>query len=265
MLDIAVNVPDAAAWTPGVDYAAGIAALLDASLTGIHVPPARSLLAALPEDVCPAPANVAAAERYAFCARARERGIAQSTWQVVEGYMPDVLAHACNWLDLVVLEHDPAAAWGTPAKIGHLVLASGGACLAVPHEWNRQARVERVLIGWNGSPEAIRAVRAALPLLRHARQVVVLCGAVRDPYMINWDPPFDLSAYLRRHAVDHQLVPCREPDERAGGVLLGQAEKLEADLLVMGAYGRNRFSEWMFGGATREVLHGARLPVLMKR
>lgn len=264
MLDIAVNVQDAAAWTPGVDYAAGVAALLDASLTGLHVPPSRSLLASLPEDVRPVPADVAAAERRVFHDRARERGVRQAAWQVVEGYMPDVLAHACNWLDLVVLEHDPAAAWGAPAKIGHLVLAGQGACLVVPHEWNRQARVERVLIGWNGSPEAIRAVRAALPLLRRARQVVILSGAIRNPYMSNWDPPFDLAAYLHRHAVDHQILPCREPDERAGAALLEQAQKLEADLLVMGAYGRSRFSEWMFGGATAQVLHDARLPVLMK-
>lgn len=263
MLDIAVNVQDASAWTPGVDYAAGLATLLDASLTGLHVPPSRPLLASLPEDVRPVPAD-AAAERRIFHERARERGVRQATWQVVEGYMPDVLAHACDWLDLVVLEHDPAAAWGAPAKIGHLVLASGGACLVVPHEWNRQARVERVLIGWNESPEAIRAVRAALPLLRCARQVVVLCGTPRNPFMSHWDPPFDLAAYLRRHAVDHQVLTCREPDERAGAALLEQAQKLQADLLVMGAYGRSRFSEWMFGGATTQVLHDAQLPVLMK-
>lgn len=264
MLDIAVNVADAAAWTPGVEYAAGLAARLEAALTGLHVPPAHSLLASLPEDVRLVPADVAAAERRIFRDRARERGVRRAAWQVVEGYLPDVLAHVSDWLDLVVLERDPAAAWGSAEKIGHLVLASGGACLVVPDGWSQQARVERVLIGWNGSPEAIRAVRAALPLLRRARHVVVLSGAVRDPYMANWDPPFDLAAYLSRHAVDHHILPC-QPDARAGRALLEQAEKQDADLLVMGAYGRSRFSEWMFGGATREVLQDARLPVLMKR
>lgn len=265
MLDIAVNVQDATTWTPGVEYAAGLAASLSAAFTAIHVPPPRSLLASLPEDVRPVSAESVSAERRAFCRRAQEKGVPQATWQVVEGYPPDILAHACNWLDLVVLERDPAVAWGAPAKIGHLVLASGGACLVVPGEWNRSARIERVLIGWNGSPEAIRAVRAALPLLHRARQVVVLSGATRNPYMANWDPPFDLAAYLGRHAIGHDVLPCREPDERAGQALLEQAEKLDADLLVMGAYGRSRFSEWMFGGATREVLQGARRPVLMKR
>lgn len=265
MLDIAVNVRDAAAWTPGVEYAAGLAVSLNASLTGFRVPLARSLLASLPEDLLTTFADDAFAERSAFCARAKEKGVARATWQVVEGYMPDVLEHACNWLDFVVLERDPEEAWGTPSKIGHIVLASGGACLLVPREWTRQARIERVLIGWNGSPEAIRAVRAALPLLHRARHVVVLSGATRNPYMTNWDPPFDLSVYLDSHAVDHDLLPFRESDERAGRALLEQAQQQNADLLVMGAYGRSRFSEWMFGGATRDVLQEARLPVLMTR
>lgn len=264
MLEIAVNVQDPAAWTPGVEYAAGLAAWANASFTGFHVPPAPPLLASLPEDVRAAPADAACAERRVFREHAKERGIARAAWQVVQGYLPDVLAHACNWLDLFVLERNPQLAWGSAAQIGQLVLASGGACVVAPGEWTRHVRVERVLIGWNGSPEAIRAVRAALPLLHRARHVVVLAGAARNPYMANWDPPFDLSAYLGRHAIDHDVMACREPDAHAGRTLLEQAERLDADLLVMGAYGRSRFSEWMFGGATREVLHNAAFPVLMK-
>jgi nucleotide-binding universal stress UspA family protein len=263
VLDIAVNVQDPAAWTPGVEYAAGLAAWANASFTGFHVPPARPLLASLPEDVRAAPVDAAAAERRVFRDHAKERGIARAAWQVVQGYMPDVLAHACNWLDLFVLERNAQLAWGSAAQIGQLVLA-GGACVVAPGEWTPHVRVERVLIGWNGSPEAIRAVRAALPLLHRARHVVVLSGATRSHYMANWDPPFDLSAYLGRHAIDHDVLACREPDERAGRTLLEQAERLDADLLVMGACGRSRFSEWMFGGATRDVLQKAPLPVLMK-
>lgn len=265
MLEIAVNVQDAAAWTPGVEYAAGLAAAANASFTGFHAPPARALLESLPEDVRPPAVNGACADRRLFREHAKGRGIARAAWQVVEGYLPDILAHACNWLDVFVLERNAEMPWGTPAKIGQLVLASGGACVIAPGEWTRHVRVERVLIGWNGSPEAIRAVRAALPLLHRARHVVVMSGAARNPYMANWDPPFDLSAYLGRHAIDHDVVACRDPDGRAGRSLLDLAERLDADLLVMGAYGRSRFSEWMFGGATREVLQDARLPVLMKR
>jgi hypothetical protein len=132
VLEIAVNVQDAAAWTPGVEYAAGLAAAANASFTGFHAPPARPLLESLPEDVRPPGVNGASADRRLFREHAKGRGVPRAAWQVVEGYLPDILAHACNWLDVFVLERNPDMAWGTPAKIGQLVLASGGACVIAP-------------------------------------------------------------------------------------------------------------------------------------
>lgn len=179
--------------------------------------------------------------------------------------MPDILLHACSWIDLVVLARDPLDAWGSPTQVGQLVMASGGACVVVPPDWREGAVSTCAMIGWNGSPEAIRATRAALPLLRRAGRVVVLSGTRRSHYMANWDPPFDLSTYLARHGIAHEVVDWPARDEGEGSSLLPVAREIGADLLVMGAYGRTRFSEWLFGGATREVLHEAPIPVLMQR
>lgn len=264
MLEIATIVQDPTAWTAATEYAAALAAATGGALTAIHAPP-------LPSPGTPATdtravsRSITAAGRKVFCERAARRGADPADWLAVEGYMPDIVLHACSWVDLVVLARDPRAAWGSPMQIGHLVLTSAVACIVVPPDWRRDAVPSSAIIGWNGSPEAVRATRAALPLLRLAGKVVVLSGAPRSHYMANWDPPFDLSRYLTRHGVAHDVMPCPVHEERGGSTLLEAAGELGADLLVMGAYGRTRFSEWMFGGETREVLHGAPLPVLMHR
>jgi nucleotide-binding universal stress UspA family protein len=264
MLEIATIVQDPTAWTAATGYAVTLAAATSGSLTAIHAPPAP--LPGAPLEAAHAVSRgITAAGRKVFCERAARRGAEPATWLAVDGYMPDILLHACSWVDLVVLARDPLAAWGSPTQVGQLVLASGGACVVVPPDWREGASPACVMIGWNGSPEAIRATRAALPLLRRAGKVVVLSGTRRSHYMANWDPPFDLSIYLARHGIAHEVVDWPARDEREGDSLLAIAHELGADLLVMGAYGRTRFSEWMFGGATREVLHEAPMPVLMQR
>jgi nucleotide-binding universal stress UspA family protein len=77
-------------------------------------------------------------------------------------------------------------------------------------------------------------------------------------------PPFDVLAWLAQHDVRVTVKPILAPDDRAGEAILAAAGEVGADLLVMGAYGRSRFSEWAFGGVTRTVLHEATLPVLMR-
>jgi len=81
---------------------------------------------------------------------------------------------------------------------------------------------------------------------------------------IDWRPPFDMLSHLRRHGIDPEQREIAADESDAGAALLDSAAALRADLLVMGAYGRNRFSEWIFGGATRHVLRHAGIPVLMR-
>jgi nucleotide-binding universal stress UspA family protein len=273
MRDILVHAANFRAWSGGVEFAARLAASLDALLTGAYIypsplytmPPYGSpgLLAAILENARELEESARAAEK-SFASWTAAFGATRSAWQVAEGYLPDTLAHIANWNDLVVLQRDPAEPWGGPLDLGTLVLHVDAPCIVVPPKVT-QPRLGCIALAWNGSPEAIRAIHAALPLLQRAERVVLFSGERREPFVeIGWKPPFDIAVHLARHAIEVERNEIFARDERAGEALLEAAAKVGADLLVMGAYGRTRFSEWIFGGATRHVLHEATLPVLLR-
>jgi hypothetical protein len=124
--------------------------------------------------------------------------------------------------------------------------------------------LSRIAVAWNGSPEAVRAVHAALPFLQRADEVLLLRGEPEELFQkVSWKPPFDIDAYLNRHGIHARPQDLVDTDG-IGEAMLEQTDRFHADLLVMGAYGRSRFSEWALGGATRHVLCNARLPVLFR-
>jgi hypothetical protein len=274
MYDVLVNTINFETWPKGAHYGARLAAQMQGSLTGAYIYP--SPLYATPSfstpelieaviDTARALEASALAARQPFEAWANGMGVAQASWVVGQGQLSHALVQIATWHDVLVLERHPDWTWASPGDLAALVLAVGVPCIVVPPEPVKTATLARVAIAWNGSTEAIRAVHSALPLLQQANEVLLLRGEPKDVCQeVSWKPPFDIDAYLARHGirVRSQDVVCA-PDE-AGAILLAQAARFDADLLVMGAYGRSRFSEWALGGATRHVLWNARLPVLFR-
>lgn len=274
MRDVLVHATRFKEWTGAIEYAADLTARLDGSLTGTYVFPSPmaimppfgppDLLAAVSENarVVEETARLSGAS---FVAWAKGAGAREAAWQVAEGRVPETLAHLGSWNDVLVLERNPDEFWGSPAGLGSIVLSAGIPCIIVPPEVP-VARLGCMALAWNGTAESIRAIHAAIPLIRHAARVVLLRGVERDTFdEIDWIPRFDIGIYLARHdiaAESHDIVAA---GDRAGHALLEAAGKVGADLLVMGAYGRTRFSEWMFGGATRSVLEAARMAVFMRK
>jgi nucleotide-binding universal stress UspA family protein len=122
---------------------------------------------------------------------------------------------------------------------------------------------ERVVIGWNQGREALVAVRRALPLLRKAKVVDI---AVIDPPQHGperSDPGGMLCQMLVRHGVKAEVSVLARSMPRVSDVLARHLRDQNADLLVMGAYGHSRFREAILGGATRNMLEQAEIPVLM--
>ena len=260
-------------WDPAVEYAGRLAASLGASLTGAYVYPSPlytaprysspDLLEAIFQNARALEAEAAAAAE-PFIQWARALGIGRPTWHVAEGYLPDALAQIGTWHDLLVLDVNDKEAWGSPADVATLVLASHLPSIVVPVDV-REPKLDCVVLGWNGAPEAVRAVHAALPLLKRAKRVVLLRGELRNGFLdITWKPPFEIEAHLARHGIAFDERELGADDEHAGEALLDASDKVGASLLVMGAYGRSRFSEWALGGATRHVLNHARIPVFMR-
>jgi len=274
MQDILVHASRLDPWTHGVEYAARMAGVLGTSITGAYIyssplytaPPycSAELLAAIFENLRAMQAAAQAAEK-PFVAWARALGARDASWKVAEDYVPRALAHIGTWHDLMVLEANPDSAWGSPPDLASLILTAGLPCIVVPAKETRTVRLDCVALAWNGAPEAIRSIHAAMPLLQRARRVVLLVGERRNAHLdIAWKPPFDIGAYLERHGIKPEQHDLATDDENAGAALLAAASKHQADMLVMGAYGRSRLSEWVLGGATRHVLHHAELPVFMR-
>jgi nucleotide-binding universal stress UspA family protein len=116
------------------------------------------------------------------------------------------------------------------------------------------------VIAWNGSAEASRALKAAVPLLARAR-TVVLASVLGEA-----DSEFDLPAvegaeYLSRHGISCEMTELRVGHGSVAQVLADVAARREAAYLVMGAYSRPRLVETVFGGVTRELFVNPPLPI----
>lgn len=179
--------------------------------------------------------------------------------------LPGVARHALC-ADLLVLgqhDADDQNTVGLPGDfVPSLIVASGRPALVVPYVGTFATVGRRPLIAWKATPEAARAVSAALPLLDDAQRVHITAA---DPASGADGAGLDeLERYLQLHGVTaaisrHGPVAPEAPGEG----LLSLAADVDADLLVMGCYGHSRARELVLGGATRTILQSMTLPVLM--
>jgi nucleotide-binding universal stress UspA family protein len=177
-----------------------------------------------------------------------------------------VVRHAhCSDLT-VVSQADPAALDFRAAQdlVEQVVLNSARPTLIIPHAGHTGSISSNVMVAWDDSREAARAVSDALPLLRLARQVEVVSwnerGAVGHKTL---RPRLDaLRQWLMWQGVSAELRN-ETPAVDIASAMRSRATELGADLIVMGAYGHSRWAERVMGGATRGLLDGLTVPVLM--
>lgn len=120
-----------------------------------------------------------------------------------------------------------------------------------------------IVIGWNESGEALRAIRAAMPLLMAAKEVHI---AIIDPpehAADRSDPGGALAVMLSRHGINCDIQVMSRGGAKISERLARHITETGSDMLVMGAYGHSRFREAILGGATREMLEHSKVPVFM--
>jgi len=182
------------------------------------------------------------------------------------GGLTDLVAQRARFADLVVLPRPYARGQGAEAEaVVEAAMFEGQApVLVVPDDGPGQAAApRRVVLAWNQSAEAMVAVRKALPLLRQAEMVII---TVVDPPAHGperSDPGGLLCQMLVRHGVRAEVSVLAKTLPRISDILARQARDVNADLLVMGAYGHSRFREAILGGATRNMLEQAAIPVFL--
>ena len=198
--------------------------------------------------------------RAGFEAVTHRNGI-EAEWRVARGFpAPETVLNG-RTADLVILgqrwsDYD-GLRYPDPADV---VLDVGCPVLVVPRAGQFE-RIERhALIAWNGSREAARAVRDALPLLKRVAKVTVLAV---NPKNGDEEPGADIALHLARHGITVEIDQSTVPDVDTADVLLSRVSDLGSDLIVMGAYGHARMRETILGGVTRSMLAQMTVPVLM--
>ena len=184
-------------------------------------------------------------------------------WRQVEGTTREILALHGRYADLLVLGQDDPES-DSAGLLEAVVFDSGRPVLAIPFVGSSKTIGKRVLVGWNASREATRALHDALPLIAKAETVTVfLANPTRGLDGHGEEPGADIARHLARHGMKAEVAKVIADDVPDSALLLNHASDMGADLLVMGAYGHSRLREFILGGMTRSLLREMTVPVLL--
>jgi len=180
-------------------------------------------------------------------------------WREESGRQNAVVGAIGRVFDLIVVEHPDKPASFAEATLEDALFESGRPVLMAPAAAPPSIG-ERVLIAWNGSTETARTVAFAMPFLKRAVRVEVVSveGA--------WTPgpsSEDLAKSLKAHGIEAAARHIPAGNRQPGDVFLAEAKAMSADLMVKGAYTQSRLRQMIFGGATRRIIAGADMPVLL--
>ena len=144
--------------------------------------------------------------------------------------------------------------------VEQVVLAAGRPVLVLPFKGGAEIKFEDVMLGWNDSRESARAVFDALPFMKLAKRTKIVTVDISPGGPI---AGANIAETLDRDGVKCEVVNVASGGKNVGETLLLAARDHGANMLVLGAYGHMRLTEWIFGGATRYVLHNLDRPILM--
>ena len=182
--------------------------------------------------------------------------------RVEVGTVSQLLAEHGPIADLIVAAMPGSSETGKSEMLEAALFDTGRPVLAMPKTGSIDLdRTAPIAIAWNGRPEAARALNAALPLLSRSRGEVILLnvGKREDPEKLA-----PVADYLAMHGIAARGLHLLDRPGETGAILLEEAAKRGAGLLVMGAYTHSRLRELVMGGVTRHVIKHAALPVLFE-
>lgn len=189
----------------------------------------------------------------------------EGDWHIFAAGESGDLAALARTMDLVVFgQTSPDYRVPTGFRPEDIIVGSGRPALVVPYAGRFEAVGRRVLIAWDGTREAARALHDALPLIGEAEAATVM--TVRDD-----EADFERDApsiarvvrHLARHGIGAHHEETLRGDVPIADLLLSRAADLDIDLIVAGAYHHSQFREALIGGVSRELLDHMTVPVLM--
>lgn len=188
--------------------------------------------------------------------------VPEMVWREVEGPAEKTIAMEGRFADLILFakpKHDGVTDSVWRSMFDAALFGTARPVILTPFSAVRPIG-SRIMIAWNGSPQATRAMVAALPLLRHAQEVLIGTFGLGDDIHADTER---LQDYLLMQGVEAKAEHLPASLRETGGVLLAMAAQFGADLLVMGGHGRTRLRQWTLGSTTSHVVGLATIPVLM--
>ena len=176
--------------------------------------------------------------------------------KVLEGLRSSLVEQESKFCDLVIAAAPPSGL--TTATFETAVLKSGKPVLMFPRVL-RKFSTNSIIIGWNNSTEASRALTSSIELLKTAKKVHIISSI---EYVKNLDVLKNLIDYLKEHDIcaTYEII---KTTRIPGQALLNAAINGDFDIIIAGAYGHKGLKELMFGGATRYLLENTSIPVFM--
>jgi nucleotide-binding universal stress UspA family protein len=273
--DIVLHLSSRASGDATIDYAASVALAFEAHLTGVafaldpFVPPTMGIGDVQPADwidqeraQAKAVATVAISR---FGETARRNGLAFES-RLLESSLAgagELFAEVAARFDLSIMHQaEPGKAPLEELVIEGALFDSGRPVLVVPYIQKAPLALDHVLVCWNGSRNAARAIGDAMPFLQRAKavEVAIVLGESGSSDEI---PGADIGEHLARHGLAVEVERLTAIKGDVPDTILSHAADAEADLIVMGGYGHSRLREFILGGVTRGILRTMTVPVLM--
>ena len=255
------------------ELSAHLAHRFEAALEGFHVKiDARELAMAAGDDVgmmaLPGWIDQITRESDATASRVKMAFLAMTErhhlpalsvgWREEVGYAPSLVPQRGRFVDLIVLgRSEQVVDQPSSLTIEQVLLHAGRPVLLAPTKMPASVGAS-IALAWDGSPASVRAMTAALPFLTLARTVTIL--TIGKEFA---EEAPSVAGYLARHGVNANQRNVADVKGGVGSQLLDVASGLGADLLVMGGFGHAPWRESLFGGATRDVVRGGLLPILL--
>ena len=270
--DILVNLTVGKPRDVAGEFAISVASLFDAHLSAravaCKVPVGGSIIDGLTADFidsCTAERKAAALEaKNSFDDRARLAQIRADS-RILIDYVAEVaqiFAATARHYDLsVVAQAQPENDLPESLIIEAALFESGRPTLIVPYIQKIGIKLDRIMLCWDGSRNAARAIGDAMPLLQRAGKIDIITVDAKERR--NTVRGAEIAEHLARHGFKVNLKSIVAPDSDVANVVLSQAADSDTDLVVMGAYGHSRLREFVLGGATKGMLTSMTVPVLM--
>ena len=263
--DILVHIDHAKGCGTRLDLAVALATKHGARLTGLYVVDGHRGGEAADTDGAAtwAAQEVASAEK-AFRQQTDDKGISR-LWNCEMGDVACLFGLNARNADIAIIGKAGPEAGGASANLAdRVVLSSGRPIIVVPDGYPGSTIGERVLVAWNASREAARALNDALPMLEHAGEVAILAV---NPYSDEGGPDDmacgEIAEHLALHGVTVKTMRSFASQVEVGEAIVSRAADLNADLVIMGAHEQHRAKSPTLGGVARRMLKRMNVPVLL--